>query len=172
PSPLPHLPSFPTRRSSDLFTTFEGDNTILLQLVSKSLLTGYRDHFGELGPIATAGFVAGQVWETVVERSAGREILQRLTDDLVPARERDEDLLDRDYHLSLFRWREDHILAGAARRLRRGMDDDSDQFAVFNDCQDHVLAAARAHVQREILESFCRAVERADGDLRDVLAVL
>ena len=52
------------------------------------------------------------------------------------------------------------------------MDDDSDQFAVFNDCQDHVLAAARAHVQREILESFCRAVERADGDLRDVLAVL
>ena len=160
------------KADTDVFTTFEGDNTILLQLVSKSLLTGYRDHFGELGPLATAGFVAGQVWETVVERSAGREILQRLTDDLVPARERDEDLLDRDYHLSLFRWREDHILAGAARRLRRGMDDDSDQFAVFNDCQDHVLAAARAHVQREILESFCRAVERADGDLRDVLAVL
>src|SRR5207253_6012540 len=95
PSPLPHLPSFPTRRSSDLFTTFEGDNTILLQLVSKSLLTGYRDHFGELGPLATAGFVAGQVWETVVERSAGREILQRLTDDLVRSEEHTSELQSR-----------------------------------------------------------------------------
>src|SRR5438093_6397546 len=61
------------KADTDVFTTFEGDNTILLQLVAKSLLTDYRDHFGELGPIATAGFVAAQVWETVVERSAGRE---------------------------------------------------------------------------------------------------
>src|SRR5205823_10191723 len=118
------------KADTDVFTTFEGDNTILLQLVAKSLLTGYRDHFGELGPIATAGFVAGQVWETVVERSAGREILERLTDDLVPARERDEDLLDRDYQLNLFRWREDHMLAGAARRLRRGIEDGSAPVAV------------------------------------------
>ena len=90
----------------------------------------------------------------------------------MPARERDEDLLDRDYHLALFRWREEHVLSGAARRLRRGMDDDSDQFAVFNDCQDHVLTAARVHVQLEIMESFCRAVERADGNTHDALAVL
>src|SRR5256885_293360 len=58
------------------------------------------------------------MWETVVERSAARELLQRLTDDLVPGREREEDLTDRDYHLALFRWREDHILSGVARRLR------------------------------------------------------
>jgi acyl-CoA oxidase len=160
------------KADTDVFTTFEGDNTILLQLVAKSLLTDFRDHFGEPGPFATAGFVAGQVWETVVERSAGRELLERLTDDLVPARERDEDLLDRDYHLALFRWRQGHVIAGVARRLRRGMDGDGDQFAVFNDCQDHVLAAARVHVQLEILESFCRAVERADGNTHDTLTVL
>ncbi len=109
------------KADTDVFTTFEGDNTILFQLVAKSLLTGYRDHFGDLGPIATAGFVASQAWETVVERTGGRELLQRLTDDLVPGRERDEDLLDREYHLGLFRWREEHVLSGAARRLRRGM---------------------------------------------------
>jgi len=158
------------KADTDVFTTFEGDNTILLQLVAKSLLTGYRGEFEELGPVATAGFVASQAWETVVERSAGRELIQRLTDDLVPGRERDQDLLDREYQLGLFRWREEHVLSGAARRLRRGLGNGADPFAVFNDCQDHVLVAARAHVHREILESFCQAVDRTDDDaLVDVL---
>jgi acyl-CoA oxidase len=148
------------KADTDVFTTFEGDNTILLQLVARSLLTDFRDDFGELGPIATAGFLAGQVWEAVVERSGGRELIQRLTDDLVPGRERDEDLFDRDYHLGLFRWREEHVLSGAARRLRRGIEGGGDPFEVFNDAQDHVLATARAHVHREILESFCAASER------------
>ncbi len=31
------------KADSDIFTTFEGDNTVLLQLVAKELLTGYRD---------------------------------------------------------------------------------------------------------------------------------
>jgi acyl-CoA oxidase len=161
------------RADTDVFTTFEGDNTILLQLVAKSLLTDYRDDFGDLGPLATAGFVAAQAWETVVERSAGRELIQRLTDDLVPGREREEDLFDRDYQLGLFRWREDHVLSGAARRLRRGLSgDDADQFEVFNDCQDHLLSAARAHVHREVLESFCAAIERTDSGERPALEML
>jgi acyl-CoA oxidase len=161
------------KADTDVFTTFEGDNTILLQLVAKSLLTGYRDEFGELNPIGLAGFVAGQVWETVVERTAAREIIQRLTDDLVPGREREEDLLDREYHLGLLRWREEHILTGAARRLKRGIDDGGDPFAVFNDSQDHVLATARAHAEREIAEAFAAAVERCpDPQLQRVLGLL
>jgi acyl-CoA oxidase len=158
------------KADTDVFTTFEGDNTILLQLVAKSVLTGYRDEFGELNPIETAGFVAAQVWETVVERTAAREIIQRLTDDLVPGREREEDLVDREYHLGLFRWREEHVLSGAARRLKRGIDDGGDPFAVFNDCQDHVLATAEAHVHREVLEAFVRAVERSED--ADLVAIL
>ena len=161
------------KADTDVFTTFEGDNTILLQLVAKSMLTGYRDWFGDLNPVATAGVVASQVWETVVEKSAARELIQRLTDDLVPGREREEDLLDREYHLGLFRWREEHVLSGAARRLKRGIDDGSDPFDVFNEAQDHVLAIAVAHVHRELLESFCAAIERCeDPELRGVLAKL
>jgi acyl-CoA oxidase len=152
------------KADTDVFTTFEGDNTILLQLVAKGMLTGYRDEFGELDPIGTAGFVASQVWETVVERTGGRELIQRLTDDLVPGRERDEDLLDPEYHLGLFRWREDHMLSGAARRLKRGIDDGGDPFLVFNDCQDHVVATARAHVEREVLEAFNVVVQRCEDD--------
>ena len=150
------------KADTDVFTTFEGDNTILLQLVAKSLLTGFRDEFGEMNPFETAGFYAGQAWETVVERTGGREILQRLTDDLIPSRERDEDLLEREYQLNLFRWREDHMLAGVARRLKRGMEAGSEPFDVFNDAQDHVLATARAHVDREVLEAFVQAISDCD----------
>jgi len=161
------------KADTDVFTTFEGDNTILLQLVAKSLLTGFRDEFGDMNPFETAGFYAGQAWETVVERTGGREILQRLTDDLIPSRERDEDLLDRDYQLNLFRWREDHILAGVARRLKRGMDDGTEPFEVFNSAQDHVLETARAHVEREVLEAFVQAIEDCqDPGLREVLGRL
>ncbi len=158
---------------TEVFTTFEGDNTILLQLVAKSLLTDYRDSFGELNAIGTAAFVASQAWETVAERSAVRELITRLTDDLVPSREGEEDLRDREYHKDLLLWREEHVLSGAARRLKRGIDDGREAFDVFNECQDHVLAAARAHTEREIHEAFAEAVDRCeDESLKEILDVL
>jgi acyl-CoA oxidase len=158
------------KADTDVFTTFEGDNTILLQLVAKSLLTGFRDEFGEMNPFERTGFIAGQAWETVVERTGGRELLQRLTDDLIPSRERDEDILERDYQQNLLRWREDHILAGVARRLRRGIEGGAEPFDVFNACQDHVLATARAHVEREVLDGFVQGIE--DCDDPDLTAIL
>jgi acyl-CoA oxidase len=158
---------------TEVFTTFEGDNTILSQLVAKSLLTDYRDSFGELNAVGTAAFVANQVWETVAEKSAIRELIGRLTDDLVPGREGEEDLLDREYHKNLFLWREEHILSGAARRLKRGIDDGRDAFDVFNECQDHVLSAARAHTEREIYEAFAEKVEGCEDEgLKEILGVL
>ena len=39
------------KADTDVFTTFEGDNTILLQLAAKNLLTDYKDAFGELDPL-------------------------------------------------------------------------------------------------------------------------
>src|ERR671914_716282 len=42
------------KADSDVFTTFEGDNTVLLQLTAKNLLTDYRDQFDELDPLDPA----------------------------------------------------------------------------------------------------------------------
>src|SRR3954447_4704252 len=47
------------KADTDVFTTFEGDNTVLLQLCAKNLLTDYRDQFGELDPLGMAQFFAG-----------------------------------------------------------------------------------------------------------------
>jgi acyl-CoA oxidase len=157
------------RADTDVFTTFEGDNTVLLQLVAKSLLTEYKDQFGDMDPIGMVRFVAEQVIESVLERAAVRRVAQAIAD-AVPTREDEEALRDRDYHLELFRWREEHMLSGVARRMKRGMDRGSDPFEVLVGCQDHMVAAARAHVDRIVLERFLDVLDRVEGtDLAVVL---
>src|SRR3954466_1089291 len=150
------------KADTDVFTTFEGDNTVLLQLCAKNLLTDYRDQFGELDPLGMAQFFASQVIGAVAERTATRGLLARLADGLIPGRDDGADLLDRATQLELFRWRQRHIVAGAARRLKAGIDAGRDPFTVLVDCQDHVVATARAWVDLVVLEAFADAVERCD----------
>src|SRR4051812_21315955 len=158
------------KADTDVFTTFEGDNTVLLQLAAKNLLTDYKDQFGELDPLSLAQFFAGQVLGTVAERTAIREAITRLADDLRPGRDEAGELLDRNVQCELIRWRQEHILQGAARRLKGGIDAGTDPFAVLVDCQDHVVDCARAWVDLVVLEEFARAVEECDDPaLRAVL---
>ncbi len=155
------------KADTDVFTTFEGDNTVLLQLVAKGLLTSYRDHFGELDTIGMVRFVADQVLETVIEHTAARPLLQRLVD-AAPGHDEEADLLDRSWHVALFEDRESHVLDTLARRLRRATEHDA--FAVFNDAQDHVLRAARVHVDRIVLEAFVAGIDRCeDTAVRELL---
>jgi acyl-CoA oxidase len=160
------------KADTDVFTTFEGDNTVLLQLVAKGLLTDYRESFGKLDPLGTARFVAAQAVEIAVEKAALRPVIERLRD-VVPNRSDATDpeagLRDDAYHSGLLRFREEHMLSGVARRLKAGIDAGDEPFAVFNRCQDHVIAAGRAHVDRVVLEAFQAAVQDAPEELRQRL---
>jgi acyl-CoA oxidase len=146
------------KADTDVFTTFEGDNTVLLQLAAKNLLTDFRDQLGELDPLGTASFYAGQVFETVAEHSAIREVLTRLADDLLPGRDDQEDLASREVQTELLRWRSSHIRSGVARRLKGGIDAGREPFLVLLDCQDHLIAAARAYVDCVVMESFAAKI--------------
>jgi acyl-CoA oxidase len=158
------------KADTDVFTTFEGDNTVLLQLVAKGLLTDYKERFGDFSQLEMVRFVGAQVFDTVVERSLARQLVGALLD-AVPSSEEEPAVEERDFHLHLFRGREEHVLGGVARRLKRGIDEGQDSFTVFNECQDHVLEAARAHVDRLILESFVAAIDRCEqGPERDLLS--
>jgi acyl-CoA oxidase len=145
------------RADTDVFTTFEGDNHILLQLVAKGLLTDYSSSFGELDQLGMVRFVAGLAVETVIERMSVHKVVERIKD-VLPGGDEEWDqeagLADPAYQLAMFRWREEHMLAGVARRLKRGMDSGMDPAEVFSRCQDHVIGAARAHVERLVLEAF------------------
>jgi acyl-CoA oxidase len=139
------------KADTDVFTTFEGDNTVLLQLVAKGLLTDYRDNFADLSPLATARLVAEQVMGAVLERLPARKLGS-------------PELFDRAWHQELFADREHHVLAGLARRLRAAAGSDADPFEVFNDAQDHVLLAGRAHIDRLVLEAFTHAIDRCEDE--------
>jgi acyl-CoA oxidase len=157
------------KADTDVFTTFEGDNTVLLQLVAKGLLTDYRDEFGSLDTLGMVRFGARQFAGAVIERTAARGLIQRLID-ASPGRDSESGPLDRGRQLELFEDREKHLLETLAMRLRKAADPEADAFSVFNDAQDHVLSTARAHVDRVVLEAFVSAVD--DCTEADAKAVL
>ncbi|MGY1735430.1 acyl-CoA dehydrogenase family protein [Geodermatophilus sp. SYSU D00684] len=161
------------KADTDVFTTFEGDNTVLLQLVAKGLLTGYRDAFGSLDGWGRVAFVADMVRETVLERTAARGLIARLVD-AVPGRDEDVPLRDRGWQLKAFEFREKHTLEGAIRRLRKNAATDGmEPFQVFNSVQDHVLRTASTHIDRVVLEAFVAGIERTpDPDARALLEAL
>ena len=167
------------RADTDVFTTFEGDNTILMQLVAKGLLTDYKDSFEDLDQIGLVRFVASTAVETVLERTNARSILERLRDVVPGSGSRTSDeapgagLLESAYHLEMLTWREEHILSSVARRLKRGMDSGREPAEVFSLCQDHVISAAHAHVERVVLEAFLDKLDEVEpGPNRDALKVL
>jgi acyl-CoA oxidase len=157
------------RNDIDIFTTFEGDNTVLTMLAARGLLTDYAQEFGDLNPVEMVTFVASQAVEVVVERTLARQIVQVISD-AVPTGDDAGNLLDREEQLDLFRWRQGHIVASVAQRFRRGLAEGHDPFEVFRAVQDHAVDAARAWIHTVTLEAFCRAVDACtDEEVRRVL---
>lgn len=145
------------RGDIDVWTTFEGDNTVLMQLLAKALLTGYKEEFAELGVIR------------LMTRRA-RAVLKAMNP--VTARRDDEEhLRDPEQQLDLLRYREDRLLDGAARRLRAGIKKGNPQGAML-DVQDHLMHLATAHVERVAFEAVQGEVQRANRLLRPVLALV
>ncbi len=163
------------KADTDVFTTFEGDNHVLLQLVAKGLLTDYASDFEDLDQLGMVRFVTGMAVETVIERTSVHKLLERIKD-VLPGGDRWDDeagLLDTDYHLAMLRFREEHQLAGVARRLKRGIDAGQPPGVVFSRVQDHVIAAARSHVERLVLEAFVDKLSSwEESENRRALALL
>ena len=139
------------KADADIFTTFEGDNTVLMLQVAKGLLAGYQREFSDLN-------VSGIV-RLLRDRAAARlgvvnPVARRNAD---PAH-----LLDPAWHRALFERRERQLLVSAAARLKGRIDRGTDSFDAFVDVQDHLLTLARAHGERLVLAAFQAAVERAD----------
>jgi acyl-CoA oxidase len=147
------------KSDTDVFTTFEGDNHVLMQLVAKELLTGYAKDFSGMDTLSTVRMVTRQVAGIAIERTTARELLQRLVDTARSKADEEADLRDRGTHLRIMEDREEHLLETVARRLRKATADDADAFEVFNNAQDHVLHLGRAHMERVVLEAFVAGID-------------
>ncbi len=146
------------KADSDIFTTFEGDNTVLRLQAAKSLLSGYRQEFSHLDFFGLLGKLA----ERVEVRFGEVNPITRHQNDT-------RHLLDPSVHAELFRDRERSLLISAARRLKGRVDGGMDSFAAFIEVQDHLLTLADAYAQRLVLESFQAAIEAEQGGGRQAL---
>lgn len=150
------------KNDSDIYTTFEGDNTVLMQLVAKSRLSEFKQEFGNMNLFGILNYVADRATTSITEKNP---IVTRSTDE--------EHLLDFEFHMNAFEYRERDILTSAAKRLRKLIGDGMDSFDAFNVCQSHLIDVAHAHVERVILERFIHQVgETKDPGCRAVLTKL
>jgi acyl-CoA oxidase len=156
------------RADTDVFTTFEGDNHVLSQLVAKELLTAYADDIKSMSPVGWVRFAANTVSERVMKRTAAEQIMQRIVD----ARQDSEEegsLFNRGTQVNMFEEREEYLVSSVARRLQ-GKSKEMSAFDAFNSVQDHVLHAAQAHIDRIVLEAFVAGIEACpDAKAREIL---
>jgi acyl-CoA oxidase len=159
------------RGDTDVFTTFEGDNHVLTQLVAKELLTAYADDIKSMSPVEWVRFAANTVGERVMKRTAAEAIMQRIVD---ARQDREEvgSLFNRGTQLTMFEEREDYLLSRVARRLQAKSKEMS-AFDAFNAVQDHVVHAASAHIDRVVLEAFIAGIDSCpDRAARELLGIV
>ena len=147
------------REDTDVFTTFEGDNTVLMLLVAKARLTAYGHQFADLRLGGMVKILASRAATAVAELNP------------VTTRATGEDHLRNPAFLTAaFKYREDRLQASLAGRLRSRLEGGMDSFEAFNDCQDHALKLANAHVERVVAESaLAVAAKQVDGELGSIL---
>jgi len=150
------------KADTDVFTTFEGDNHVLTQLVAKELLTAYADDIKGMSPFEWVRFAANFAGERVMKRTAAETIMQRILDTRQD-NEEEGSLFNRGTQVKMFEDREEYMIATVARRLR-GKSKEMSAFDAFNAVQDHVLHAASAHIDRVILEAFVAGIDSCEDD--------
>ena len=158
------------KADTDVFTTFEGDNHVLTQLVAKELLTSYADEVRGMSPVEWMRFAATTVSDVVKKRTAAQQIIQTILDTRQD-NEEDGSLFNRGTQLTMFEDREQYLLSTAARRLQGAQKREENPFDAFNFVQDHVLHAAQAHIDRVVLEAFVAGIDECEDDeARDLLS--
>ena len=141
------------KNDTEIYTTFEGDNTVLMQLVAKNRLAEFRKSFGEMGSLGIINYVYENAKTALTEKNP---IATRRTDD--------EHLLDSEFHLQAFIHREKTILASAARRIKKLVDGGLEPYDAFNVVQHQMIDVAQAYLERVVLEQFQLAIK----DVEDI----
>jgi acyl-CoA oxidase len=150
------------KADTDVYTTFEGDNTVLMQLVAKNRLTEFRQEFNDLDFMTVFNLISHRAKTSLSEKNP---IIIRQTDD--------EHLLDLGFHMKAFEYRDEMVLSSAAQRIKRLIDDGMDSFDAFNVCGHHLVNVGKAYIERIVLEQFHAQIEHTeDKDLKNVLMKL
>jgi acyl-CoA oxidase len=144
----------------DVYATFEGDNTVLLQLVGKRLLTEYGRTLKQAGPAGAARIVGGQAVSAAAASAGLTALAQRVVDGGTGAGAA-RSLREPAVQERILRDRVELAVAEIAPALRPSPGVSAEAMAArFGEHQHALIDAARAEARLRQWQAFTRAVER------------
>jgi len=146
----------------DVYVTFEGDNTVLLQLVAKRLLGDYAQQFKGADFGTMAGYLADQVGDAAFNRSGLRRLAQNVADFGSTARSIGY-VRSTASQRQLLTDRVHSMVAEVADHLKHSSKLPPEEAgALMNKHQSALIDAAWAHAELVVWEAFTHAVDRLD----------
>jgi acyl-CoA oxidase len=154
----------------DVYATFEGDNNVLLQLVAKRLLADYAKEFRHADFGVMARWVAHKAADATLHRTGLRQVAQTFVDSGSEKKSANY-LKDENTQRQLLTERVSAMVKEAGNALRSTSRlPQAEAAALFNEHQNELIEAARAHAELLQWEAFTRALPGIeDRDTRQVL---
>jgi acyl-CoA oxidase len=147
------------KADTDIFTTFEGDNTVLMQLVAKARLAALRRQFRGMKLPGLMRYGATQAFMAVTQRNP-----------FITRRTSETHLRSSRFQMLAFEYREQTLLLAAAKRLKKALAAGEDAYTAFLHNQNLMVELAHAHMERVILQAFIDGIDRTDDPaLVDIL---
>lgn len=162
------------RADLDIYTTFEGDNHVLLQLAAKRLVGDYGKRMAEVAksPGGMASIVAGQARDAVLHKLPLKRLGQTVADG---GRARSAGrLLDAEVQRELIAGRFEGMVASTAMGMRPALKADSIRAQeIFDDNQVNLIGSAAAWAELVRWDAFTKAIGKvSDAGTRKVLTLL
>lgn len=158
------------RDDLDIYTTFEGDNNVLLQLVGRRLLGDYAQELKNPSFKVLTRYVAELAEHNLYERSGLRRVVQQVSD-VGSDRRSAAWLKDPDVQRDLFADRVRTQVAEVAEALRPvAKKSQAEQARVFNKNQYELIKASKSYAELLQWESFTDTLERIeDRDTKKIM---
>jgi len=152
------------RADLDVYATFEGDNTVLLQLVAKRLLTDRAAEFRDIDAGGVLRYVAEKAGDAAMYRTGFARVAQAVAD-VGDARRSVNQLRETSVQRELLTDRVETMVAELADALKdAGKASREVAAARFNDHQHELIEAARAYGELIQWEAFTAALATMPDD--------
>lgn len=150
------------KADADIFTTFEGDNTVLMQLVAKGLLTEFKQSFHDDGIKAVMKYMFGKVSFALAEINPYQSRNTSL-----------DHLLDDEFHAEALRYREKKILISLSERMRDYLKKRISPYDAFLKCQNHMVSLAHSYSDRLAYREMMKTLQTlTDSPSKQILTKL
>lgn len=136
------------KNDTEIFSTFEGDNHVLLQLVAKSLLTDFNQEFNNGGFMA----VARHILKRVETRATN-------LNPIFTGNTNSKHIQSTEFMVNAMQFRAQKLLFSLSDRLRNFIRKKLSPNEIFLRTQTHMVLLAKAWVEEYIFDEFRKKIE-------------